>query len=58
MSEDWVNPIVQVSVVGKALLLCGHMGLDGRGVPRPAMFRWNGKSSLNWKWPEHTVYYK
>ena len=55
ISEDWVK-IVHVCVFGKALLLCGHMGLDSHGVPRLAMFRWNGKSSQNWKWPEQYVY--
>ena len=59
-----------VHVVGKALLLCGHMGLDCCGVPRPAMFRSNRKSQPergidsrkltgsrpNLKWPEHHLY--
>ena len=33
-------------VVGKALLIYGHMGLDCCGVPWLAMFRWNPKCWL------------
>ena len=33
-------------VVGKAFFICGHIGLNCRGLPRPTMFLWNWKSQL------------
>ena len=44
-------------MVDKALLLCGHMVLDCRGVRRSAMFRWNRKFSHNLKWPDQLSCY-
>ena len=49
MSEDCVPN--KCYVVGKALLICGHMGLNRCGVPWSAMVRWKQKS-----WSEMNIH--